>query len=828
MPSQPLVRAGLACLLITALASAQNRAWFHAPILHPADADPPELLFDVDGDGDIDAIGLDDIAGTYTVFTNDGFGNLDAAPSQSLGYDFDEPFLHGDFNGDGQEDLCLLVVGALPNVGFLIVPGQPGNTFGAPVFVQTPSFLFDIGVGDADGDAFGDVYVRQLTPGVGDEHYWLHGSASLTFTEGTHTFTAGSYHLVHDEDGDGLDDVISVQLNVPNNTTFVIRRTTPNGIVPVYSVPLQVWGSWSMLDWDGDGQDEIVSQALSTGVIVIEHTGGQVWTPTFYTVQGGNIAGGVYRGDWDGDGTRELITSGDDFQVFEDLGNGSFGLAYEFFVNAPPLAFGAGPADLDGDGNLDFVAAMYTFHGDGTLTSPFASESDLPLADWDNDGDLDAVGSRLLVNDGTGELVVQQFDLPNPFTRFYGPLVVTDFDGDGLREMLARAIDTTVGFGIYDGLFLLREDGDGAFEEIARAAPAGVPFAAILLDDVDADGDLDLLTDDGVFENDGSEFFTQTQVWDYWPVALADVDGDGDRDLLAVSQLQAASAVVLERTTPGVFAPNVISSSPGTWSYGDLDVAFVDVDDDGDQDVVTREVVGGTPQTAIFTNQGGAFSFATTIAEAGRIAGGDFDGDGLTDLAIGDDTVVIRRRQGPGLTYDPPVELPVRYVEAAADIDQDGDVDLIGSRFGTVLKNRRFHGDDGGQRRQYGEGSLGQGNRRPILSFTGALRELEVPSIRVRNIPGGTFVVMVLGSGEFDGPSPVLPDVQSYVDPVDVLVTLQAGGPLGVAGAGELDVPLPLSPGLAGARLYWEALVFDTSVPFAITHSNGCESVIGQ
>jgi len=820
-----LVRGALALSLFGSLVTAQSRAWFHAPVLLPTGAAPAELLLDLDGDGDVDAVGLDHIYDTMTVFTNDGFGNLDAGPLQTLSHDFAEGGMQGDFNGDGDPDLCLHVVGSVPNAGFLILPGGAGNTFGAPVFVQTPAFLLDIGVGDADGDAFADVYVRHYQSGSGDEHYWMHGSAGLTFTAGPRQFTSGNYHLVHDENGDGLDDVIRVQV-ASSGTSFTIERTSPAGIVPAYAVTPPVWGSWSMMDWDGDGQNEIVSPVLGSTVHVISHQGGQVWTPTTYTVMGG-FHGRLFRADWNGDGTRELIAAGDGFELFEDLGNGSFASLYGLDVNAPLLQLSAGTVDLDGDGNLDFVGGRYVFHGDGTLDAPLGPGAHLPLGDWDNDGDLDAVGSQLAINDGTGKLAFELYDLPSSPTRFHMPLAVADFDGDGLREMLVRATNLGPFGAAYDGLYMLRENGDGAFAEVGPAAPAGVQFVSALLNDIDGDGDLDLLDEGGVHTNDGSEFFTLSVPWNYWPIAVEDMDGDGDGDVLAVSTAHVTSAVVIEQTGPGAFTPNVLFATAGSFAYR-TDAAWVDVDDDGDLDVVAREQVG-LGRTAIYTNQAGAFTFATTLAEAGRTIGGDFDGDGLTDLAIGGDSVVtIRRRQGPGLVYAPPVELPARNISEAADIDQDGDLDLIGNHFGSIVKNRRFHGEDAGRRRQYGEGSLGQGNRRPTLSFTGLLRETEMPSLRVRNIPGGALVLVVLGSGEDNTPSPFLAGVQSYVNPIDVWVAFQAGGPLGVAGLGTLDLPLTLPVGLAGARLYWEALVVDATGPIGLTHTNGCEMVVGQ
>ena len=110
----------------------------------------------------------------------------------------------------------------------------------------------------------------------------------------------------------------------------------------------------------------------------------------------------------------------------------------------------------------------------------------------------------------------------------------------------------------------------------------------------------------------------------------------------------------------------------------------------------------------------------------------------------------------------------------------------------------------------------------------GPIREGLTPSISLRNAPGGTFALLVLGSGPDNTPSVVLPGLQSYVAPIDLLLAFTVGGTPGQPGAGAIDIPVALPPGLAGVHAFIEFVVLDLTVPFAFTNSNGCELAIGQ
>lgn len=239
--------------------------------------------------------------------------------------------------------------------------------------------------------------------------------------------------------------------------------------------------------------------------------------------------------------------------------NGSLARSAGGGYNVTDIALG----DLDADGDNDVVGAaewsippvlpsfVLDNDGSGTFTSDygsFAAQSDaslaLSLADFDGDGDLDALfgntpssgpfivssgQDRLWVNQGDGSFVEAVGALPAELIPTV-ELAHADVDGDG-------DLDVWAGRSAQDALYL--NDGGGTFS----AAPTQVPSEAeepadLDLLDADLDGDLDLFLAGAqrYYENDGNGAFSDASqrlsqdVLDVRGAAFGDVDGDGDPD----------------------------------------------------------------------------------------------------------------------------------------------------------------------------------------------------------------------------------------------------------------------------------------------------------
>jgi len=330
------------------------------------------------------------------------------------------------------------------------------------------------------------------------------------------------------------------------------------------------------------------------------------------------------------------------------------------------------------------------------------------LLDADRDGDLDAFVihadfevsppkryPELWLNDGDATFRDDPARMPPGEVDHVTRSASGDVDGDGDPDL---ACVTSTGIN-----FLLMNDGKGFFTSIPALLVPGETCLSVILVDVDGDKDLDaLLAIDGpnrVFLNDGKGDFTLAFTfpgggeetvrifagelnWDVKPDAvvidrngscgiwkgngdgsltqygsfpippetrtagLADIDGDGDLDLLVGGSERFGLYI---NTGFGEFA--CVEGRVPEWNYDTVvDIAFVDIDLDGDVDayVSTWGSTSGTGWTPFTDNRnrvllndgfGCFYEDARWVCPGGSsytIESGDLDGDGDPDFLITD------------------------------------------------------------------------------------------------------------------------------------------------------------------------------------------------
>jgi len=341
-------------------------------------------------------------------------------------------------------------------------------------------------------------------------------------------------------------------------------------------------------------------------------------------------------------------------------------------LNAP-TAHDAYAADLDGDGDLDVLAAtwgdeklsLYANDGNGGFLSPQVIDTNIWFhrvyaVDLDNDGDLDVIGSSAIashvfayyINDGTGNFGSRQAVTVGNGGAW--AIHAADVDGDSdLDLIIAGGPRITV----------YPNDGSGGFPTGQTIAIHGSLLRSVHAADLDQDGDLDIVAADNVghangsgsvvwFANDGAGNFGSGQIIEQHlilteVVQTADLDGDGDMDVLAGAWggYLTVRLVWYANDGAGNFGTGKIINATHTTT----DAYAVDIDGDGDLDVLSSalysNVPGGGRETAWHENNGaGNFSPRHVIGKtlpAWSCHAADLDGDGDVDaLASANDKFI--------------------------------------------------------------------------------------------------------------------------------------------------------------------------------------------
>ncbi len=340
------------------------------------------------------------------------------------------------------------------------------------------------------------------------------------------------------------------------------------------------------------------------------------------------------------------------------------------------LSMDAGIADLDLDGDPDILIAnehlpniLLINNGKGMFTNESSTRipqiahdsEDIGIADFDLDGDPDIIvvsednkTNELYLNNGDGAF--RDGGNRIPVTGTSNSVVVYDVNSDGAPDIL---------IGNNGQNNVLINDGKGYFidETIKRFGAFIDVTQDLTLCDIDNDGDQDLLVGNEdanrLLVNDGKGFF-EDQSSDRLPyrnepeetreVVTADIDGDGDFDIFYGN---------VQAFVPNALRQNRLLLNDGKGFFSDsththlpkdenrcFGVAFLDIDHDGDADIMTGNTNGprfdgNTPFSVYINNGKGIFSEAAGTFMPENIKGrgfdidfSDFNGDGIKDLFL--------------------------------------------------------------------------------------------------------------------------------------------------------------------------------------------------
>ncbi|MCR9243525.1 MAG: VCBS repeat-containing protein [bacterium] len=758
-------------------------------------------LADFDGDGDVDVFGRGQLILNY-------LGDFAAYGPQLGPY---EILATGDFDGDGRLD----AFGGVSNDPTVLLnrlpqPFQASTTFPNISFSQIGSST----VADFDGD--GDLDILFAIPFGGT--WQIANDGSGNFTDVTAARMQGSLQAISDmwsldADLDGDMDLAFLDARTnqlvlwPNQGGGVFNATQTNFFPP---------GSERIIgrfDVNSDGHEDLV---VKDGEVLLRQGTSFVLAAIPY-FGFSNGATHVRGGDIDGDGDIDAwVDYGGRWPLWFRNDGGTIPFAPQFRI--PRIARSVDHVeltDVDGDGWLDVLAVEDDIsvllgqpNGEFVDMSP-GRTNDLLFDDFNGDGVTDSltrIGNRYYLRRGDGFGGFQQ--TPNLQT-LAAPAIYSsaDLDNDGDKDLLVSGI-------INLPLHVAFNDGSGNFT-VASGTPIASGIGWHRTVDLDGDGDLDLIaTQSGsrawkFMQNDGQGGFTEPSTWIVSALQsssarsgeVLDADNDGDLDLI----VQGTDAQLYLNNGLGkmTLSPSAIPPQSPTLGRSPSEVLVGDVDGDGDTDLVTPYF--GSPHSGppavreiLFLNDGqGMFSVGSTVTSTSMMQWAalvDFDADGDVDVmrlwesplsplfeaellrndGSGQLTSIPQEVQEPRNLIDSPFDsISTRF----QDIDDDGDLDIVGSHSRYVLTNNRRH-----FRARYVP-RLGGNLSLEVLSETSA-----------------SFSFVIVSTTKLATPVSFGSLGTAFVDPSGgATVTVHSSQP-------HYVVPIPADPALAGIDLYAQAL----------------------
>ena len=630
---------------------------------------------DMDGDGDFDVVAAvtSDYEDDRVVwFENIGRGAFSGERPVAPGIDRVDLALVVDLGAEGPPDVVYTTRnGDQDRIAWRGNLGGGSFSDERVIAMEADGHWTALAAADVDTDGDDDVVAALSRDG---EIVWYENAGGNAWTERSIATIARNWQRsmrVADFDGDGDPDVTVILPDEADGSLDLVWLenlgsggfSTEPSVVEANTDIERILAA----DMDADGDADIVSITLDGDEVAwFENLGAGRFSERSLIASLTDYVTSCDAADFDGGGELDLVcaTSEGRLAWFRNLGQGEFSEERIIATGVSDLAALVEPADVDGDGDLDVLV------GERGLAWPE------PITWYENLPD--AVGSiKARIVPGVGQLWVS-WDVAPAFDERVEYLfrVTAASDGDlyehectatfsqgctvtDLTPGLAYRVRVAVEGGAFDAVTHtakpLRdpETATDFSDPILVPTLGPIPTAGggqgwddLLAVDLDGDGDPDLVNDPrggdpgpvAWWENLGGGSFTEPRVVTsngVFAVDAADLDGDGDLDLLSAAAYDDRELSWHENLGDGEFsAPTLIDDDPGAVRS----VRTSDLDRDGDPDLFVAANVGDPDgEVRWYENRGGGtFGGGQRIApltdQTRDLFAADLDGDGDSDL----------------------------------------------------------------------------------------------------------------------------------------------------------------------------------------------------